>query len=155
MPYLIDGHNLIPKLPGISLSAIDDEITLVVLLQEYYRRSRKRVEVYFDNAPPGQAGIRKYGMVVAYFVPQGQTVDDAIRIHLGKLGRNARNWIVVSSDHQVQMDARAAHARVIPSERFARELLGGTGSSIRAEKPADVELSPDEVTAWMNIFSKR
>ncbi len=34
LPYLIDGHNLIPKL-GLRLDSIDDEMDLVVRLQEY------------------------------------------------------------------------------------------------------------------------
>ena len=53
MPLIIDGHNLIPKIPGLSLQAIDDETQLVELLGEYCRLSRRQVEVFFDNAPPG------------------------------------------------------------------------------------------------------
>jgi predicted RNA-binding protein with PIN domain len=94
MRYLIDGHNLIPKLPGLSLNAIDDELRLVELLQEYCRRSRNGVEVYFDNAPPGQAGTRRYGTVSAHFIPRGRTADDAIRLRLGRLGRSGKNWTV-------------------------------------------------------------
>jgi predicted RNA-binding protein with PIN domain len=153
MHYLIDGHNLIPKLPGLSLDAIDDELRLVKLLQEYCRRSRNQVEVYFDNAPLGQAGTRKYATVSAHFIPQGRTADDAIRHRLGRLGRAGRNWAVVSSDQRVQTDARAAHAQAIPSEKFVHALLASLGSSTEAEKPADTALSPEEVTAWMSLFA--
>jgi predicted RNA-binding protein with PIN domain len=153
MHYLIDGHNLIPKLPGLSLQSIDDELRLVELLQEYCRRSRNKVEVYFDNAPLGQAGARRYGTVSAYFIPQGRTADDAIRLRLGKLGHSGRNWVVVSSDQRVKMDARAVHAQAVPSEKFARELLGTLGTSSTAEKPADAALSAEEVAAWMGIFA--
>ena len=54
MPYIIDGHNLIPRIPDLSLQDIDDEMQLVEMLQDFCRISRKKVEVYFDNAPPGQ-----------------------------------------------------------------------------------------------------
>ena len=37
MPYLIDGHNLIPKVRGLSLQSMDDEMELVELLQEFCR----------------------------------------------------------------------------------------------------------------------
>lgn len=40
MPYLIDGHNLIPKL-GLRLDSMDDEMELVAILQEYARLERK------------------------------------------------------------------------------------------------------------------
>jgi len=155
MRYLIDGHNLIPKLPGLSLQSIDDELSLVELLQEYCRRSRNHVEVYFDNAPLGQTGTRRYGTVTAHFILQGRTADDAIRLRLGKLGRAGKSWVVVSSDQRVAMDARAIHAQAISSEKFARELLAILGTSKTAEKPADAALSPEEVTAWMEIFAGR
>jgi uncharacterized protein len=103
MPYLIDGHNLIPKVPGLNLSDIDDEMELVELLQVFCRRKRKTAEVYFDQAPPGFSGRRRFGQVTAYFVPQGHSADDAIRQRLKHLGKAARNWAVVSSDHQVQV----------------------------------------------------
>jgi predicted RNA-binding protein with PIN domain len=152
MHYLIDGHNLIPKLPGLSLRAIDDEQKLVEMLQEYCRRGRNQVEVYFDNAPLGQTGKRKFGTVATYFISQGRTADDAIRARLGKLGRSAGNWTVVSSDHQVQMDARAVHARSISSEKFAQEIRRIISSAAEAEKPAEVTLSAEEVTEWAEIF---
>ncbi len=39
--YIIDGHNLIPKLPGRSLRELDDEMALVGLLQTFGRLRRK------------------------------------------------------------------------------------------------------------------
>jgi hypothetical protein len=153
MHYLIDGHNLIPKLPGMSLGDIDDELRLVELLQEYCRRSRNLVEVYFDNSPPGQARTRKYGTVNAHFILQGRTADDAIRARLGKLGRSGRNWIVVSSDQRVQMDVRAVHARSISSEKFARQLLAALGNIPEVDKPADTDLSQEEMAAWYRLFT--
>src|SRR4030067_2531765 len=116
MPYLVDGHNLIPKLPGLDLGVVDDEIQLVELLQEFCRRRRKQVEVYFDNAPPGQPRARTYGTVLARFARAGQSADELIHARLQRLGRSARNWTGVSSDHPVQAAARAARGQTISSE---------------------------------------
>jgi hypothetical protein len=44
MPYLIDGHNLIPKIPGMNLGDVDDETQLIEMLQEFCRRRRKQVK---------------------------------------------------------------------------------------------------------------
>ncbi len=116
MPYIIDGHNLVPRIPGLDLAAIDDELQLVELVQEFCRLRRKSAEIYFDNAPPGQPKVRRSGQVLARFVRSGQTADDAIRLRLQRLGAEARNWIVVSSDQQVQLAARAARAQSVSSE---------------------------------------
>ena len=90
MAYLIDGHNLIPKIAGLSLSAIDDEQELINRLQAYCRRERKTVEVFFDQAPPGFAGTRAYGAVKAHFVRKGRTADEAIRLRLSLARKSCR-----------------------------------------------------------------
>ena len=152
MPYLIDGHNLIPKL-GLRLDSIDDETELISILQEFCRLERRQVEVFFDGAPATQAGTRKQGAVTAYFVRAGTTADDAIRNRLKKLGKSARNWTVVSSDRQVQANARAAHAEVTSSDSFAGMLKQAHNST---PKPShDRKISPQEVDEWLKLFERR
>lgn len=152
MAYLIDGHNLIPKL-GLRLDSIDDELELVAVLQEFYRIERKQVEVYFDGAPTSQAGTRKLGAVTVHFVYLGTTADKAIRDRLKRLGRAAKNWTVVSSDRQVQAEARAVHSKVISSEAFAKQLKQAQSSSPKSME--DRKLSPKEVEDWLKIFKGR
>ncbi len=41
MPTIIDGHNLIPKVRGLSLQRLDDELELIQKLQTYCRVRRK------------------------------------------------------------------------------------------------------------------
>ncbi len=151
MPYLVDGHNLIPK-AGLRLDAPDDEMELVRRLQQFCRQHRKQVEVYFDGAPAGQAGTRDLGAVKATFVRAGTTADAAIARRLRSLGRAAQNWTVVSSDRQVQAEARAVHAEALSSEAFARLLQASEKSpSSSAERP----LSSSEVEEWLNFFHSR
>ena len=156
MPFIIDGHNLIPKLPGMSLKALDDEMQLVEVLQEFCRLQRKQAEVFFDNAPPGGARIRSFGSVTARFIRQGHTADDAIRGYLGRLGNAARNWTVVSSDLAVQAAARAARAQPMSSEAFAR-LLGQTLQAPEQEagKDSPAALESDELDDWLKLFGEK
>ena len=150
MPYLIDGHNLIPKL-GLSLRNADDEMQLVARLQAFCRAERRSVEVYFDGAPAGQVGTRKLGLVTAHFVRIGITADSAIASRLKTLGRAARNWTVVSSDRQVQTNARAAGAQVVSSDAFAGEVI----ESMRAPAPSSANergMSAEEVEEWIRLF---
>jgi uncharacterized protein len=154
MPYLVDGHNLIPKLPGLSLSAIDDELDLIQWLGAFCQQKRKDVEVFFDQAPAGVANLRRYGRVKAHFVRQGSTADAAIMNRLHQLRGGASNYTVVSSDHQVQAAARAAHARVLSSEEFAAQLL-----ALQEDRPAsqtgERSLSAEEVEYWESLFKRR
>ena len=143
----------------MSLTEVDDEIQLVEMLQEFCRIQRKEVEVFFDNAPAGQPRARNYGSVIARFVRQGTTADDAIRAKLLRLGKDARNWIVVSSDRAVQASAHAARAQVMPSDRFA-QLLKKVVSDEQAGKPAgddasEVDLKPEEIDDWMQLFQSK
>lgn len=153
MPYLVDGHNLIPKV-GLRLDSLDDEMELVAVLQEFARLHRRQVEVYFDGAPAGHARTRNLGAVKATFVRLGTTADAAIARRLRKLGRAAKNWTVVSSDRQVQADARAVRATVLSSEEFAR-LLQQTPRSERSKAAADRQVSSTEVEEWLKIFGSK
>ena len=119
MIYLVDGHNLIPKIPGMSLRNLDDEQDLLDKLQGFCQGQRCSLEVFFDGAPVGHAGDRRVGSVRAIFVRQGKTADQAIIQRLRQLGSGARNAIVVTSDRRVQVEARALFAQIITSDEFA------------------------------------
>ncbi len=156
MPYLIDGHNLIPK-SGIRLDSPDDELELLAVLQEFARRERRDIEVYFDGAPPGSSGPRRFGRVVARFVRRGSTADAAIKARLGQLGRSARNWTVVSSDGEVRAAARNAHARSLGSDEFAAEVQAALAKGERAGAGTsrdDRAPSETEIEQWLKIFKR-
>ena len=150
---MIDGHNLIPKL-GLRLDSLDDEEQLIPRLQEFCRLRRAQVEVYFDGAPPGQVSTRKAGAVTAHFVRKGSSADSAIEARLVRLGKAARNWIVVSSDRRVQGAAGAVHAGVLSSEEFARE-MSRTQALGSSRLKHEATLAPDEVEEWLDIFNRR
>lgn len=152
MPYLIDGHNLIPKL-GLRLDSMDDEMELIAILQEFCRLERRQVEVYFDGAPAPHAGTRRLGTVTAHFVPLGTTADTAISKRLKKMGRTAKNWTVVSSDRQVQADARAAQAEIISSDAFAGTLKHARDAAPKSTN--DRKLSTQELDDWLKLFEER
>lgn len=152
MPYLVDGHNLIPKIPGISLGDIDDEMQLVELLQEFCRVKGKQVEVFFDNAPPGGQSKRRFGCVTVRFVRQGLTADRAIQARLTRLGREAWNWTVVSSDGEVQASARAARAKILPAAVFAEQLLAEISGEPGQSLETGGGLTPQEIDDWMREF---
>lgn len=151
MMLIIDGHNLVPHIPGLSLSDPEDEYKLVIILQDYARLKRKSIEVYFDQAPVGKAGSKQNGLVKSIFVPRGITADEAIMERLRKLKNRARNVTVVSSDRQVEKAARAAHASVMSSGDFSKEWQKMAAEEPELD-PRSRLLSSDEVDMWEDIF---
>lgn len=152
---MIDGHNLIPKIRGLNLKAMDDELQLIELLQVYCRVRRRKIDVYFDGAPFGHAGRKNYGLVTAFFVRKGIQADDVIIEKLKKSRKKARNWIVVTSDRKIQANARAFGAGVIESEAFASEIedVLSSASDNPADQSNDPQLSEKEVREWLELFS--
>lgn len=153
MAILIDGHNLIPKIPGLSLGDFDDEMRLIVMLQEYARLKRKRIEVFFDKAPAGQPRQRTYGTIQVNFARPGFIADEEIRLRLEALGGKARHYVVVSSDHRVQTYARAAHAQIETAEAFSRQMQTAHASPTgKVDRAGEQALDEQEVAMWMEIF---
>ncbi len=151
MLHLIDGHNLIPFVKGLNLKQLDDEMRLLALLQDYARQHRAQIEVFFDGASPGWAGIRNFGVIKAHFVAKGKTADEAIRQRLGQLP-NGSGVCVVSSDRQVQAEARNHRAEVIPSGEFARGLIVEKPQITKRKQSAAAEMNEDDITEWLRLF---
>jgi predicted RNA-binding protein with PIN domain len=151
MPYLIDGHNLIPKL-GLRLDELDDEIELAHILQEFARKKRQQIEVYFDGAPPASAGTRKLGTVTGHFISRGQSADSAMRARLNNMGKSAKNWTVVSSDREVQSSAKVNEAKFISSEEFVKLIRAALSNPTKIDEQ---KISNQEVEEWLKLFGER
>ena len=151
MRYIIDGHNLIPHMPGMSLSDPQDEQTLIDTLIRFCRQKNARITVFFDQAAPGFAGERNYGLVRAIFVPRSSSADQAIANFVRQLAGEARNHTVVTSDRMVQAAARAHHAQLISSADFAR-LVMQTAAAAPSASTAEQSLSPEELKEWEDLF---
>ena len=150
MPYIIDGHNLIPRIPGIELDDLDDEIELIKLIQVFCSQTNKKAELYFDRAATGHSRAQVHGRVTARFVNQIETADTAIARHLKRLGAESQNWTVVSSDREVISSAKSARANIISSQKFANQILNQSPSpKIDRE---EIELNENEVDEWMELF---
>ena len=154
MPYLIDGHNLIPKF-GISLSDDNDEEQLVSILQDFSRRTRKgQVEIFFDKAAAGTNGGKIQSFLKITFIKGGKSADDAFLDRLRNMGNNAKNWTVVSSDHYVQREAKRVGAVSMTSDEFA-VVVRNELSKPAAKDDKGYSLSSDEVAQWLDLFNNR
>ena len=152
MPILVDGHNLIGRLPDIRLDDEHDEAQLVSRLQAYAGRTGKRVTVVFDRGLPG--GVSRElsgGRIKVVFAPTSSSADRVLRRRI-RNERNPPGLIVVTSDREVIAAAEERGARVVRSEAFVDELRGATASE--GDKASEVHLGPEEVDAWLELFGE-
>lgn len=156
MKYLIDGHNLIPKL-GLKLSNPEDEAFLLERLREFARLTGRSLEVFFDKGANGFAHEQKAGTIKVQFVSGRTSADEAI-IHRVSKAKRPEEIMVVSSDRHVQVQAKGFGARVMTSEKFADAMTAAflnppkrknkNGPKTRSEPL----LSDREVDYWADVF---
>ena len=120
MKWLIDGHNLIPKM-GLSLRAETDEASLLERLNEYARLTGRTIEVYFDRGRNGTAHEETVGTIRVHFASERTSADAALIHRVSKMKRND-SITVVTSDRSVQVQVRSFGARIISAEAFAAEV---------------------------------
>lgn len=156
MKWLIDGHNLIPKM-GLSLRAETDEASLLERLNEYARLTGRTIEVYFDRGRNGTAHEETVGTIRVHFASERTSADAALIYRVSKMKRND-SITVVTSDRSVQVQVRSFGARVISAEAFAAEVEEAfrnppkrwTRPQAQRDEP---RLSDDEIAFWAGIFS--
>ena len=154
MPFLIDGHNLIGRLPDLRLDDPDDEAKLVARLRAYCARTGKRITVVFDRGLPGGHSELSGGGVKVIFASTGRTADGILCERLRR-ARDPRGLMLVTSDHEVIAAAQSRGARVMRSEEFATRLAASrTGKVDKVEAEKDVHLSVKEVEEWLQIFGR-
>jgi len=154
MPYLIDGHNLIPHVRGLSLAQLDDEQALITRLEAYFQRARKQAEVYFDRAQIGGADQR-CAFLQVHFVRAPAIADTAILRHLRRLGGEARNWVVVSSDGEVRRGALKAGARAMSSAAFAKLLEKPAEEQAAEAADATHAAENNDLAGWLELFKRK
>jgi len=149
VPYLIDGHNLIAKIPGLSLDDPHDEAKLVERLKGFMARKRRRCTVVFDGGLPGGTSRDLSTHSVKAVFAHGGTTADRIIIERIRDARNPAGLIVVSADREILAVAERRGARTVSPEAFAAELAAPPAPHDSDPNP---HVSPDEVEHWLRVF---
>ena len=151
MPYLIDGHNLIGQLPEIGLDDPNDEAQLVQLLVGFVARTNRKCTVVFDQGLPGGKSRMSTRAVQVVFASQRSSADKVMIDRIHKM-RDPKEWIVVTSDNEVQSTAQRRQIQTITSQEFAHLLHAPPKPKIDAGEATNVHLSSEEVDEWLDIF---
>ena len=149
MPYLIDGHNLIARMPGLSLDDPHDEAKLVERLKSFMGRQGKRCTVVFDSGLPGGLSRDLSTHSVQAVFAHSSTTADAIILERIRTARNPSDVIVVSADQEIVEAAQRRRMRVISPDEFAHEM---DSSTVPGEDQHDPHLSPGEIDEWLALF---
>jgi len=154
---LIDGHNLIGRMPDLSLSDPADEEALVARLRIVAGRTRRRITVVFDpGMGHGLASKGRSGGVSVVYAGAGRTADEVI-LRRVRSARNRRAITVVTSDRPLGNQVQAEGAAVKSCEDFIREWLIQPAPDAEAdEDQARVQMRPDadNVDYWLAEFSR-
>ncbi len=159
---LIDGHNLIGKMPNVSLSDPDDELKLLRALENYHAmHPHETMLVVFDPSRDGRGGWSPMRSGVAgiavRFAPRGSTAD-AVIARIVRDEQKPRSVTVVSSDNAVRKSAQERGAKTLSSEEFVVKLRERYNPRQPKPKPVDVDASekPSDSDAayWSQFFKE-
>ena len=154
---LIDGHNLIGQTPGLSLSDPNDEQKLIVLLRQYAARKSARIVVVFDSGNPGGKSKELSGGNVTAIFAGLHTIADRILMERIRELKQPGDWVVVSSDREVQQAAQQRKMNVWNSAEFARKMEPAPQRDASVEPPTakDSGLTQSEVDEWLRLFGAK
>ncbi len=151
---LIDGHNLIGQTPGLSLADPNDEQKLIVMLRQYAARKNARIVVVFDSGNPGGKSKELSGGHVTAIFAGSHTIADRVLMERIRELKNSGDWIVVSSDREVQQAAQQRKMNVWSSAEFAKKLGAAPQRTIEAPTAKDSGLTKSEVDEWLRLFKQ-
>ena len=152
---LIDGHNLIGQMPGLSLADPDDEQKLVALLRTYAQRKRAKIVVVFDSGLPGGRSRELSGAGVTSIFAGSHTIADRILIERIRELKRPADWIVVSSDREVRQAAEQRKMLVRSSPEFVAIMRTPPKTTVDDQPVIEKKLSKDEVNEWLQMFKQR
>lgn len=120
--YLIDGNNLIFKIDELKrLQKSDKQIArekLVFLIEDYFLNKKHKVKIYFDGFETIKINSNISRIIYSNEKPADYYIKEEI-----ENAKNPKNFIVISSDFEIQNKAKVCSAETINSEIFVKELL--------------------------------
>ena len=116
--YIIDGNNLIGKIPELhGLDKQELRAKLAFILERYFYNKKVNVSLHFDGFANTQ--IRARGLKITY--SENRIADDKIRDEIS-YAKNPKLITLVSSDNALRDFAKKNSCTIISSEEFNREM---------------------------------
>src|SRR5690606_2633567 len=155
MAFLIDGHNLIARIPDISLSDPDDEAKLVMRLKQYMMRRGKKCTVVFDQGLPGGVSRNLSSANVEVLFAHSKTDADRTLKERIRSKRDSGYWQVVTNDQALAEVARSGGVKVNASAIVASWMAAAGVSHVPDDEVPNRVVPPAEGGAMLRLFSER
>lgn len=153
---IVDGYNVIHRVsdlrPFLERSLEEARAELLLRIKSYLTHRKAEIVVVFDGdhvyAPALVGGNR---LRVIFSKPP----EKADAVILSLLGRAAKrgDLILVSDDQEIVAQARQVGARTLSAREFFERLTKRLRSPDLNRK-FDVDLSPEELDEWIDLFSR-
>jgi hypothetical protein len=146
--YIIDGNNLIGKIPSLWAMQKKDKqssrLGLVFQLERYFHQKKIKVSLHFDGYQ--NEVIKGKGIKITY--SNSTSADNKIKDEIA-LSNNPKLITVISSDLNLQDFARVNSCSFIKSEQFAKEMNKKT--KVEDEERIIKEIDNDEMKRLFGI----
>jgi predicted RNA-binding protein with PIN domain len=147
LTYIIDGNNLIGKIPLLmNLQKKDRHASrekLVYMLDRYFIKKKVNVTLHLDGHPANKINSSKMKIVYS----ENQTADEKIKKQISQ-SKSPRNIVVVTSDSNLGQFAKVCSSAVVSSEQFSIE-ISKTNSGLDEES---IIKSIDNVEEFKRLF---
>ncbi len=160
MAYLIDGFNLLYKIPECETFMLQNKLEearnrLLLILKEYEKIARKKIRIVFDGKKQQLLDIKResFGSIDVYY-SLDYSADFLIKEFIKK-DINPRMTTVVTSDNGIISFVQKFGVRLMKSEDFAEKMVKTIEDYYeekKQEKDDDPKISSEEVHYWENIF---
>lgn len=119
--YIIDGNNLIGKIPALMKIQKKDKQSsrekLALMLQRFFLNKKANVTLHLDGFAVSKINAGKKKIIYSEDI----TADEKIKNQIEK-SKSPRTITVITSDSNLSQFAKVCSCKVIPSEDFAKQL---------------------------------
>jgi len=140
--YIIDGNNVIGKIPSLKRLQIKDKQgsreKLASMVGRNFGKMNAKVSLHFDGYPGGDIKILKVKVIYSKTV----TADEMIKKEIEK-SKNPRNLVVITSDSNLSDFARKCSCTIISSEDFVRQIKSPPPVEEESKRIQEIN-NPDE-----------
>lgn len=155
--YVIDGYNVIHKIPDIkSLMETDLQSArekFVFMLDNYFSKKRASIYVVFDGINDmSDFNVHSTPKIRVLFSNRYQKADILIK-SITDERKNKALTIIVSSDHEVYQYGKVSRCRVMKSEEFVKKI--NAKSFDYENKVKSHTLSKNEIELWKQLFNQK
>jgi len=119
--YIIDGNNLIGKIPEFfDIQKKDPQssrVKLAYLVDNYFSSRKAKVSLHFDGFPKDAIKLS----IAKIIYSDNESADEKIKIQIEK-SKNPKQLVVVTSDNNLAQFARVCSCTVLASDSFAKTI---------------------------------